>query len=78
MMAFTRIPLGPSSWDAAWVNAFNAAFDAEYTTVNGVGRIEAFELMLMMDPPTGRCSAATAVIRTGPFTFTAMVLSKSD
>src|SRR4030081_3117528 len=34
--------------------------------------------MLITEPPAGRCPAATAVRRSGPFKFTAIVLSNSD
>ena len=51
------------------------AFAAAYTTVNDDGCSDAFELTLMIDPPAGMCSAASAVSRSGPLRLTAIVLS---
>jgi hypothetical protein len=52
---------------------------AAYTVVNGVGRTEASELMLMIEPPPVRpmAVAASAVRRVGPLRLTPITLSNN-
>ncbi len=50
--AFTRIPSGPSSCAIAHVNAWIAAFDAEYAAVRAASIFPATDEMLTMLPPS--------------------------
>jgi hypothetical protein len=78
-ITLTRMPSGPKSWAAVRVRPITACFVAWYAPMPELPRTPPMLLTFTIDPAPWRSITATSARRHShvPFTFTAMIRSKS-